>query len=288
MPPLSGRSTSGDDLNLILILRELWYRRVLVAIAFVAAAAISVLAIYQVSVSPPSLSKRVKVNAQGSIEILVDSARSPIADARRDLTGLTARAGVFARYIAGGNVVGQIAKANDIPVKQIDVAGPEALAGEVPGAGPEALQIHPYGIAITQSGELPILAVVTRAPTVKEARGLAAAAPGAISRVVESIQQQQGTPLDKRIQFRVLGPAEAAPVDDALGKKVALALFFVLFAIFIVLILAIPRFISAWRSTDPAAWQPGEGSDVLQLPAGRNGDAEEGALVEFDQAAGET
>ena len=88
MPPLSGRS-SGDDLNLILILRELWYRRVLVAIAFVAAVAISVLAIYQVSVSPPSLSKRVKVNAQGSIEILVDSARSPIADARRDLTGLT-------------------------------------------------------------------------------------------------------------------------------------------------------------------------------------------------------
>jgi hypothetical protein len=282
MPPLSGRS-SGDDLNLILILRELWYRRVLVAIAFAAAVAISVLAIYQVSVSPPSLSKRVKVNAQGSIEILVDSARSPIADARRDLTGLTARAGVFARYIAGGNVVGQIAKANDIPVKQIDVAGPEALSGEVPGAA-EPLQIHPYGIAITQSGELPILAVITRAPTVKEARGLAAAAPGAISRVVESIQRQQGTPLDKRVQFRVLGPAKAAPVDDALGKKVALALFFVLFAIFIALILAIPRFISAWRSTDPAAWQPGEGSGVLQLPAGRNGNAEDGTVVEFDEA----
>jgi hypothetical protein len=280
-------------LNLILSLKELWHRRVLVAIVIAAAAAVSLLAVYQVSLSPPSISPRTQVNARGSIEILVDSARSPIADARRDLTGLTARAGVFARYIAGGNVVGQIAKANDIPVRQIDVIGPEPVNGEAPGAGEEAPQIHPYGISITQSGELPILGVVTRAPTVEKARGLAAAAPAAISQVVKSIQEEQQTPLDKRVQFRVLGPAEAEIDDDALGKKVALLLFVILLALGIVLILAVPRLMLAWRTAEPGthiAVSPDEleRHEVLRLPPGRNGDAGAGDPTELDRAAGET
>ena len=282
-------------MNLILSLKELWHRRVLVAVSIAFAAAVSLLGVYQVSLSPPSVSQRVEAEARGSIEILVDSARSPIADARRDLTGLTARAAVFARYIAGGNVVGHIAKANGIPVKQIDVAGPEPLPG-TPGVSQEALQIHPYGITITQSGELPILAVVTRAPTVREARGLAAAAPGAISRVVKSIQIQQQTPFDKRVQFRVLGPAEAAPVDDALGKKVALLLFVVLLAICIVAILAVPRLIAAWRAAEPEALplrrppaelEPSPDPEVIHLAADLNGGGGAGDPTELDRAAGE-
>jgi hypothetical protein len=280
----------GDDLNLILILKELWHRRKAVAAAVVAAALISVLAVFQVSLAPPSLSKRVDSGARGSIEILVDSARSPIADARRDLTGLTARAGVFARYIAGGNVVGRIAQANGIPVKQIDVAGPESFAA-VPGVSEEPLQLHPYGISITQSAELPILAVITRAPTVAEARGLAAAAPAAIRDVVRSIQDQQGTPESKRVQFRVLGPAKAAPDEEALGKKAALALFVFLLAIFLLAILIGPRLAAAWRAAEPPGGpQPSaparaESREVLLLPAGPNGGEEDPA--ELDRAAGE-
>lgn len=269
-------------MNLILILKELSHRRVLVAIAVFLAAAISVLAIFQVSVSPPSISKRNHVDAEGSIEILVDSADSPIADARRDLTGLTARAGVFARYIAGGNVIGLIAKANHIPVKQIDVAGAVPLPGEAPGAGQESPATHPYGIAITQPGELPIISVVTRAPTVPEARALAAAAPGAVRKAVTSIQEQQGTPPRKRVQFRVLGPAQAAIVDDAMGKKIALVLFVVVLTLLLVLILGIPRFAAAWRTAD-ARTIPGVAEEeeqvapeVLRLPAGRGGELGEG------------
>jgi hypothetical protein len=237
-------------LNLILNLKELWRRRVLVAAAAFAAFAIAILAIYQVSLLPPSIAQRADVEAQGSIDILVDSANSPIANARRDLTGLTARAGVFARMMAGGSVVGQIAREAGIRGREIDVAGPEPLAGEAPGVA-QAPRIHPYGIAVTQQDELPILSVVTRAPTVAEARALAAAAPVVISRVVESIQRRQATPLGKRVEFRALGRAQAAPVDDSLGKKVALAIFGVLLAIFGALVLAGPRFLAAWRTAEP-------------------------------------
>lgn len=275
-------------MNLIVILKELWRRRLLVALSVVAAAALTILAVYQVSVSPPSIAKKSQVEAQGSIEILVDSARSPIADARRDLTGLTARAGLFASYIAGGNVIRQIAKANDIPVGQIAVTGPVPLPGEAPGADEEAAEKKPYAISITQSGELPILAVVTRAPTVPEARKLAAAAPAAISRVVERIQTQQATPATRRVEFRVLGPAEAAPVDDSLGNKVAAMLFLVLLGLFIVAILAMPRLVVAWRAAEPDAGsedpqgEPEAASEVLRLAAsaeGETGDDDRGASL---------
>ncbi|HEY0319302.1 MAG TPA: hypothetical protein VGC49_13545 [Solirubrobacterales bacterium] len=238
-------------MNLILNLKELWLRRRLVALSVAAAAAIATVAIYQVSLLPPSIGQRADVEAEGSIDILVDSASSPIANAKPDLTGLTARAGVFAQLMAGGRVVGQIARRADIRAREVDVAGPVPIAGEAPGFERPTTHTHPYGIQITQQPELPILTVVTRAPTPAEARALAEAAPVVISREVESIQKDQATPAWKRVEFRALGRAEATPVHKALGKAVALGVFVVLLAIFVTLILAGPRFLAAWRGADP-------------------------------------
>ncbi len=270
-------------MNLILILKELWRRRLLVGLALLLAIAIPILAVFKVSAAPPSISKRSHVDAQGSIEILVDSARSPIADAHRDLTGLSTRAGVFARLMAGGNVVREIAEEAGVPFDQIDVAGPAPLPGEAPGASGESPQIHPYGLAFSQTGELPIVKVATRAPTLDQARALAAAAPGAVRKVVQSIQAQQGTPAAKRVEFRVLGPAEAAPMDEALGKKVALVLFVVILAIGIALILGVPRLRAAWHAAEPSDPAPAgrrepdpdreqDDPDVVRLPVAREDD----------------
>ncbi|HEV7769074.1 MAG TPA: hypothetical protein VGO66_00245 [Solirubrobacterales bacterium] len=266
-------------MSLVLGLKELWRRRAYVVAAVLAAAGISILVVFQVSLLPPSISKRAQVEVQGSIDVLVDSAASPIADARRDLAGLTARAGVFARLMAGGNVVGRIAQDADVPIKQIDVAGPEPLPGEAPGAEQPSSQARPYGIAITQQGELPILSIVTRAPTRPEARALAAAAPAAIAEVVTSTQRRQGTPSAKRVQFRVLGPAEVVSVNNSPGRKMALLLFVVLLGIFVALVLAAPRFLAAWRTAEPEPAPeepPGEPEAqpmVLLLPtSARRGD----------------
>jgi len=177
--------------------------------------------------------------------------------------------------MAGGDVVGRIARANQIPVKQIDVAGPAPLPGEAPGVAQVPLQIHPYGISIAQAQELPIVSIETRAPTVAVARGLAAAAPSALRHVITSIQAQQGTPAAKRVEVRVLGPAQAILKDDAEGKKVALVLFVVLLAMFLVFILGVPRLVAAWRA-DGSGAGPGDGADelqrtpeILRLPASR-------------------
>jgi hypothetical protein len=236
--------------NFILLLKELWQRRLAVVLVGIGAAAIAVLVVYSVSVLPPSLSKRDHIEARGSIEILIDSARSPIADVGRDLEPLTARAGVFARYIAGGNVVKRIAKTTGIPAEQIEVAGPAPLPGEAIGATAPPAKLLPYGLEIVQRDALPIVNVETRAPTVPEARALAAATSPAIRGIVSDIQEQQQIPDSKRVAFRVLGPAQAELATKALGAKVAIGAFIVLFGLGILLILGLPRLVAAWRSVD--------------------------------------
>jgi hypothetical protein len=234
----------------IYFLKELWQRRLAVILAAIVAAAVAVLVVYSVSLLPPSLGKRDHVEARGSIEILIDSARSPIADVGRNLEPLTARAGVFARYIAGGNVIEQISKATGIPIGQIEVAGPAPLPGEAIGATAPPANIRPYGMQIVQRDELPIVNVETRAPTVDEARELAAATPAAVRDIVAKIQRAENVPDSKRVTFRVLGPAQAVTATEALGAKVAIGVFIAVFGLGLLLIFGLPRLIDAWRSVD--------------------------------------
>jgi hypothetical protein len=240
-------------MTLILILKELWRRKLLVVLVTVVAATVAASAVFNVSFFPPSLEKRDHLEAKGTVEILVDSNRSPLADVAGKLEPLTARAGVFARYIAGGNVIRKMSQQTGIPYKEIEVTGPTPLPGEAIGITAPPEQVKPYGITIVQRDELPIVNVETRAPTVDEARALAAAAPVAVRQIVAAIQTEQGTPLGKRVTFRVLGPAQANVATEALGAKVALVLFIALEIVGLLLILGIPRIVKAWRAADAGA-----------------------------------
>jgi hypothetical protein len=237
-------------LNSVVFLKELWRRKLLVALAFLFSAAVAVLIVYHVSPSPPFLEERNQIEAEGSIQVLVDSANSPIANARFELGGLTARAGVFARLMSSGDVIRQVSKETGIPEKKIDVAGPLPLPGEAPGVSEGPARENPFKIEVTQQSELPILTVSTRAPTLEEARALAAATPRAMSQQIEAIQDEQETPEGKRVVLRRLGPAQTGVVDNSAGKKIAIGAFFFLMAVFITLIVGMPRFVRAWKATD--------------------------------------
>lgn len=273
-------------MTLVRTLKELWRRRLLVTVAALLAALVAIVACFQVSLSPPSVAQRSEASGAGSIGILVDSARSPLADTARDVTGLTARAGVLARVMAGGNVVREIAAKAGVPVNQIAVSGPVALPGEAAGSG-EASSALPYGISFSQSGELPVIAVETRAPTVAEARALAAAAPDAIRRVVRTVQAQQRTPAAKQVQFRDLGPAQAKVVEESSGARMALVVFLVVFGLLLLAIIGWPRLVEAWRSADaevapvPApSPAPDPAQTVVHLPPGRIESPETGTAGE--------
>jgi hypothetical protein len=273
----------------ILILKELWRRKLLVVLVTVLAAVISMAAVFNLSFSPPSLEKRDHSEAKGSVEILIDSNRSPLADVAGKLEPLTARAGVFARYIAGGNVVRKISEQTGIPYKEIEVAGPAPLPGEAIGVTAPPEQLKPYGIAIVQRDELPIINVETRAPTVDEARALAAATPGAVRGIVTQIQAEQEIPIGKQVTFRTLGPAQANVATEALGAKIALVLFIVLEIVGLLLILGIPRMVKAWRAADADAGADPQPPQLEAIPGNTDhSDAEPSVLAAGEEIAGRT
>jgi hypothetical protein len=221
------------------MLKDLWKRRLLVALAVIVAVAAGIFALNRVN-SPST------PEARGSSEVLVDSAQSPIAGSKRDITGLIVRAGVFARLMAGGDIVREIAQKAGVPANQIEVVGPQPFPEEVPGA--EAPETRPYQLAFTEVSELPIVAISTKAPTVDKARALAAAAPEALRTLIQTVQQHQDTPDRERVELRELGPAQAAAVGSGSGAKIAVLVFIVVLALGLLLVLGIPRFLAAWRS----------------------------------------
>jgi hypothetical protein len=257
-------------------LKELWRHKLLVALALVIALAAAVVAVYHVSPSGPTLTKRSTSEAHGESEILVDSARSPIAGSKRDITGLIVRAGVFARLMGGGDIVKQIADEAGVPVDQIDVAGPEAHPEEAPGNEGVA-ETRPYGLAFTELSELPIITIATRAPTTDEARALAAAAPEALRGLIHDVQEKQETPDKEKVELRVLGPAEAAMFTEGPGGKIGAVVFIVILGLGLGLILAIPRLVAAWKRPDsdeewlamaPDISEVGETGSHLVIPNG--------------------
>jgi hypothetical protein len=124
------------------------------------------------------------------------------------------------------------------------------LPGEAPGISEGPARKNPYRIEVTQQTELPILNVQTRAPTLEEARALAAATPRAMSSQIEAIQNEQETPDGKRVVLRRLGPAQTGVVDNSAGKKIAIGAFVFLMAVFLTLIVGMPRFVRAWKAAD--------------------------------------
>jgi hypothetical protein len=233
----------------ISLLKELWKRRLLVVLAVVIAGAAAVVAVYEVSLSPPSLSKSSTPEAEGSSEILVDSARSPLAGSKRNVTQLVERAAVFSRLMASGDIVKEIAQESKVPAWEIAVAGPQPFPGEAPGIS-EASKSLPYELSFAQAGELPIVSITSRAPTPETAKALATAAPAALRRLVQSVQLKQKTPKTEKVEIRVLGPTQVKEINNAPGKKVAAAVFFGVLLVLLALILAIPRLADAWRRAD--------------------------------------
>jgi hypothetical protein len=231
----------------ISILKELWKRKLLVALVVAVAMLAGVLAVYKVG--PSGLSKRSTPSASGNSEVLIDSARSPIAGSKRNVEALSTRAAVFARLGSSGDIVKEIAKEVGIYPWEIQVTGPQPFPGEAPGISSAGEEL-PYGLTYTQVGELPIISIASRAPDVATARALAAAAPRSLEKMVAEVQQKQGTPKTERVEIRTLGPATVSASGNGPGKKIGLALFFGILVIGIGLILGIPRLVAAWRDAD--------------------------------------
>src|SRR4051812_5218885 len=109
-------------MELVAILRELWQRKVWVAVAAGVALFAALLTAYKL----PSFEKRSLQLGAASSQLLVDSPKSTLVSGADDgtLTTLSARARIYAQYLSSLEARDQIARLSGIPARTISVSGP--------------------------------------------------------------------------------------------------------------------------------------------------------------------
>jgi hypothetical protein len=236
-------------------LKMLWRRRRLVALGGVIAVIAAILSVYTVSIFPPTLASRTNVFATASSQILVDTPDSSFADLSYELEPLETRAAVFARFLANPAAMDLISQQSGIPAYQIEAQGPYEqnlpLNQQEPTAEERSTQIIGegalYRLRLENNPDLPIISVFAQAPTEKEAKALAAAAPAALRVYVERLQERQHTPKHDRVEIRPLGHATGGVVNAGANREIALLVFFVVFVGWCLLMIPANTIARGWR-----------------------------------------
>jgi hypothetical protein len=263
-------------------LRTLWQRRRLVALGALVAAIVALLSVYRVGLFPPSLEARTNVFASASSQILVDTPDSAFADLSYDLESLDARASVFARFLASPAAVALIAREAKLPFDAIEAQGPFELnvpeVQQAPTAERRSSQILGegalYRLRFENNPALPIVTVFAQAPTREDAIALAAAAPTALRDYIDRIQEQQHTPLDRRVEIRRLGSATGGVVNQGANLQIAMLVFIAVLGGWCMLLIPARTIARGWREAgEEESGSPNEGPDGRRNGHGRSEDA---------------
>ena len=258
-------------MELARVIRELWKRKLLLALGVLIAVAAAVYSVH---------SKPLQYSA-ASTQVLVDSESSVLGNVTQSTEALSARAEVYANFMASPAILGIIGKQVGLSGDQIYAAGPVNAAEPRVEQEPTALkrnvqltgETKPYKLNYEAQGNLPTITVYSQAPTTGQAVALANAAVVGLQRYVAGAESASGIPKSSKIVIRQLGSANGGVVDGGTSKTLAAMVFVAVFALWCVLMLYGTRFGKAWRASAVAL---DEQDDDSSDRAGRGGEAGQG------------
>jgi hypothetical protein len=244
-------------MGLALALRELSKRRVPLLLGVLVAAVAAVFSVYRVDGS--QLKPRSLQYSSASTQVLVDSPSSVLGNLRESFEPLSARAVVYANFMASPAVLELIGKHVGLSGEQIYAAGPvdasETRVEQEPTALKRNVEItgetDPYRLNFGSQANLPTISIDSQAPTTSQAVALANAAVLGLQEYVAKLQQSTHTPAAARVQIRQLGTANGAVVDGGVKKDLLGIVFIIVLLAWCGLILVGARFRDAWRATGP-------------------------------------
>jgi capsular polysaccharide biosynthesis protein len=253
-------------MDLITILRALWQRRALVAIAAALSVVAGIVAAYHVSL-PANLTSRQYTVAVGQARFLIDTPASQVLTVApataTDPAGagdLASRANLLANLIPSSPVKAAIAKRAGIRAADLTIVGPPSsdTTGATPGPSPlEATQaanandrtanIVTITVPGTPNSPLPVISVQTQSPREETAARLANATIAGLQDFLASVPDTQRIPNARKIVLRPLGTAQVGTTVHGPPKLYALLLPLVLFTLACAAIVFVPHVIRAWR-----------------------------------------
>jgi hypothetical protein len=237
------------------VLRELWGRKRWLAAGVVVSAICAVLAVCQVSLSPPGLVKRSLQYSSASVQAYIDTPDSFVGDVGANIAPGTERATVFANLMASPGAMDVVGHYAGIAGDEIWAAGPvdpnEQRVVVEPTATKRSYQIAgeslPYRIEFLADPSLPMISIYTEAPTTAQALALANASVTALSAYVRQQQTQQRIPAASRVAVREIGAASGGVVNGGITEKLAGIVFVAVFIAWCVLMMALARLARNWR-----------------------------------------
>jgi hypothetical protein len=204
------------------ILKIFWSRKLIT---------LAILAIAIAAGVGAKLASRSTPKGAATVQILVDSPNSALANLVQNTTPLTARATVFAQVMASQAVIEDIGNAASIPSGQITAEGPYSGSGQkldvvVPSEarGNQLLaQGAKYRLTFVAQENQPLITTSVQAPTAAAAAKLAGAVYPGVVAYIGSLQKSLNTPNAQRVTIRQLGPPQSGTVSSGAGATTAVA-----------------------------------------------------------------
>lgn len=196
------------------ITRILWARKVATLAVFAVAAIVAVAVRMSVHSVP---------TGAATVQILVDSPDSALANLSQETVPLTTRASVFAQVMTSAAVLEDIAGSAGVPVNQITAQGPYSGSGEsldvVTPSEARSNQLRAeqtrYKLTFVAQTNEPVVTASVQAPNADAAARVAAAIYPGVQRYVTQLQEQSATPVRHRVTIRQLGPPQAGSVNSS-------------------------------------------------------------------------
>jgi capsular polysaccharide biosynthesis protein len=206
------------------ITRILWARKFAAIAIVVVAVAVAVAVRLSVSSVP---------TGAATVQILVDSPDSALANLSQETVPLTTRASVFAQVMTSAAVLEQIAKSAGVPANEITAEGPYSGAGQPldavtpsPARGNQLIaQTTKYKLTFVAQANEPVVTASVQGPNAAAAAAVARSIYPGVQRYVSSLQSQSGTPASHRVTIRQLGPPQAGPVNSSSRSTFMIAAF---------------------------------------------------------------
>jgi hypothetical protein len=215
------------------ILRELWHRRYLVALAAVLAIGIGVMTVYKVSLAPPGLESRQYHVGLATARMLIDTPESQVVDlSPKGADGLGTRANLLANLMASSPVKAIIASHAGVDQNALIAIAPSSSGPVVSTllsqrAAASASNPESYILTLSSDEALPIISVDVQAPDAQQAARLADAATTGLRDYLKSVAAAQNVPNARQLVISTLGPAQSGNVVR--GPRRLIAIFAALF-----------------------------------------------------------
>jgi hypothetical protein len=196
------------------ILRTLWSRKLVVVVIFALAGG-AAFGVGRLARSTPT--------GTATVQLLVDSPQSALADLLQNTVPLTTRASLLAQVMASQAVLEDLAAAAGVPVGQLTAQGPYGGSGQAldvitpsEARGSQLLgEQARYRLTFVAQPDAPVVTASVQGPTALAAGRVAEGVAPGVQRYVEALQKQGATKPARRVTIRQLGPAQVGTLNSS-------------------------------------------------------------------------